>query len=216
MSEGDMKPGESTGHGRNGIDWDQLHRRLRASEAELARKINPDRDAQRAVLRARARELARDPQVEEAPAEVLEVVEFVLAGEHYAIESRYIREIGPLHDLTPLPCAPAFVLGLINVRGEILSVIDIKRFFELPEKGLTDLNKVIILQTPQMELGILADAVIGIRPISLQHLVMSLPTLTGLRAEYLKAVTPDPIAVLDAARLLSDSRILVNQDVEIT
>jgi len=70
--------------------------------------------------------------------------------------------------------------------GQILSVIDIKKFFGLPEKGLTDLNKVIVVRTQQMELGILADAVLGVRAIGLSDLQNSLPTLTGIRAEYLR------------------------------
>lgn len=50
--------------------------------------------------------------------------------------SEYVREIYPLKEFTPIPCTPPFVLGIINVRGQILSVIDIKKFFDLPEKGL--------------------------------------------------------------------------------
>jgi purine-binding chemotaxis protein CheW len=186
MKDANITPGQSPARGENGIDWEQIHRRLDASAAELARKLNPSPDVQRAVLRARARELAREIQTAEAPGESVEVIEFVLAGEHYAIESRYIREICPLQDLTPVPCAPAFVMGLILIRGEIVSVIDIRKVFELPEKGLTDLNKVLILQTPYMEFGILADAVVGMRSISPEDLVTSLPALTGIRTEYLK------------------------------
>jgi purine-binding chemotaxis protein CheW len=56
--------------------------------------------------------------LEETQIESQSVVEFLLGVERYAIEFKYIREIQPLRDLTPLPCAPPFVLGLINVRGK--------------------------------------------------------------------------------------------------
>jgi len=56
-------------------------------------------------------------------------------SEHYGIESCHIREILPLTEFTPLPCTPAFVLGLINVRGQILSVINIKKLLTYRKKS---------------------------------------------------------------------------------
>ena len=96
------------------------------------------------------------------------------------------------------------------MRGRILSVIDIKIFFDLPEKGLTDLNKVIVVRTHQMELGILADAVLGVRAFAPNEFQTSLPTLTGIRAEYLKGITKGPLVVLDMDKILSDEKIVVN------
>jgi purine-binding chemotaxis protein CheW len=156
-----------------------------------------------------AQEEKGDKELFESP---LEVVEFLLASEHYGIELTHIREIHALSELTPLPGTPAFVMGLANVRGQILSVIDIKKFFGLPEKGLTDLNKVIVVRTQQMELGILADAVLGVRAIGLNELQTSLPTLTGIRAEYLRGITKDPLVVLDVEKILSNEKIVVNDE----
>ncbi len=163
------------------------------------------------ILRARAQALARAP-LPEAEGESLEVLEFLLAYERYGIEMTWIRETLPLKELTPVPCTPPFVLGLINVRGQIVSVMDIKRFFDLPEKGLTDLNKVIILQDGGMVFGVLADAVCGVRTIPRAELHPSLPTLTGIREEYLKGVTGERMVVLDGRKLLSDRRIVVHEE----
>ncbi|HEV2176743.1 MAG TPA: chemotaxis protein CheW [Terriglobia bacterium] len=197
-----------------GIDWGQIHRRLEVSQAALERRLTPGREEEQKILRTRAKLLAREQESKRTPGPSLEVVEFLLGYEHYAIESSYIREIYPLRDLTPLPGTPPFVLGLINVRGQVLSIIDIRKFFDLPEKGLTDLNKVMVVRAGQMELGILADAILGVRSITIQSLQPSLPTLTGIRAEYLRGVTKDPLVVLDAEKLLSDRRIIVDEDVD--
>jgi purine-binding chemotaxis protein CheW len=70
-------------------------------------------------------------------------------------------------------------LGIINVRGQILSVLDLKKFFDLPERGLTD-RKGIILHSDQTEFGILAAAILGVRAIPLQAIQPALPTLTGV------------------------------------
>src|SRR5439155_26042073 len=104
--------------------------------------------------KARARVLAQEPAETAALEERLEVIEFRLADEQYGLESAYVREVYPMKELTPLPCTPPFVLGLINLRGQILSVIDIKKFFGLPERGLTDLNKALVVRTEVRQLGI--------------------------------------------------------------
>jgi purine-binding chemotaxis protein CheW len=200
-----------------GLDWAELHGRLDASQAALQRKLTPSLEEKRTILRARARSLAAQGKAEAtSPRLLLEVVEFVLGPEHYCIESSHIREIHPLSEFTPLPCTPAFVLGLVNVRGQILSIINIKKLFDLPEKGLTDLNKVIIVHADCMEVGILADAIIGVRSIALEELHPTLPTLTGIREEYLRGITKDPLVVLDVEKILSDGTILVNEAVDIT
>ena len=195
----------------DGIDWGRIHLRLEASRRALERGFAPDPDEKRRILRARAKRLAREPASQVKPAASLEVVEFLLAHERYGIESSYIREICALKDLRPLPATPGFVLGLIHVRGQILSVIDIKKFFDLPEKGLTDLNKVLILRSGAMELGILADAIFSARSIALEDLQPVLPTLTGIRADYVKGVTKDSLVILEMQKLLSDKRILVDE-----
>lgn len=166
------------------------------------------------ILRARAMELARETADGSAAEETLEVVEFLLAQERYGIESSYIREIYPLKELTPVPGTPRFVLGIINVRGQILSVIDIKKFFDLPERGLSNLNKVIILRNDTMEFGILADLIVDVRSIPASQIQPSLPTLTGIREQYLKGVTREHLVILDADRLLSDEKVVVQEEVQ--
>jgi purine-binding chemotaxis protein CheW len=194
-----------------GFDWTSLHRRLDASRAALKQRLTPSGEEKQRILRVRARSLASGAKAEaESPRQFLEVVPFVLGSEHYGIESRHIREILPLTEFTPLPCTPSFVLGLVNVRGQILSIINIKKLFDLPEKGLTNLNKIMIVHAGHIELGILADAILGVRSIALEELRSALPTLTGIRENYLKGITKDPLVVLDVENILSDERIVVN------
>ena len=166
------------------------------------------------ILLARARALARLPDDAPSAETMLDVLEFRLAQERYAIETRYVREVYPLKDLTPLPCTPLFVLGIVNVRGRILPVLDLKRFFELPEQGLTDLHRIILLEGNDLELGLLADATVGVRSIPVESLQPSLPTLTGIRGEYLKGVTAEHLVVLDVARILADPNIIVHEEVD--
>jgi purine-binding chemotaxis protein CheW len=177
--------------------------------------MNNQTSDSRQILRARARALART--TEGAPVAkglLLEVLEFRLAQEQYAVENRFVQEVHPLKELTPLPCTPPFVRGIVNVRGRILSVLDLKKFFDLPEKGLTDLHRIILVRGNDLELGLLADVIVGVRSISSDSLQPSLPTLTGIRADYLKGVTAERLVLLDLARILADPKIIVHEEVE--
>jgi purine-binding chemotaxis protein CheW len=207
-----MKTGKQAQREKTVIDWPAIHRHLETIDADARRAWLPDREETGRILKARAHALAQDAAAENE-AEHVEVVEFLLAHETYAVESRYVREVFPLENLTPLPCTPAFVLGIVNLRGEILSVIDIKKFFDLPEKGLTDLNRIIVLQCGDMVFGILADAITGVRLLPVSDIQPSLPTLTGIREDYLKGVTPGRTVILDAQRLLADEGIVVQEHV---
>lgn len=208
-----VKKGVSSESKRSVIDWGEVHRRIEATRTALERGLQPSIEERSRVLRERAKTLAIEPGMKAEAEEYIEVVEFLLSYERYALESEYVREVYPLGELTPVPCTPPFVLGIINVRGRILSVIDVRRFFDLPEKGLTNLNKIIILHSEDMEFGILADAIIGVRSVLLSELQTSLPTLTGVREEYLKGVTKERVVILNAEKLLSDRGIIVHENV---
>jgi purine-binding chemotaxis protein CheW len=163
------------------------------------------------ILRERARLLARvDAQEDDSTS--FEVVEFKLATERYALETRHVQGVHPLRDLTPLPGTPPFVSGIVNLRGRILPVLDLKKFFDLPERGLTDLHRIILVRGGDLEFGILADQIVGVQRIAEARLVPKLATLEGLQSDYLKGVTDDHVVVLDFERIVADPRIVVDDD----
>ncbi|MDM8535386.1 chemotaxis protein CheW [Desulfobacterales bacterium HSG17] len=165
------------------------------------------------ILRHRAKLLAKKPENKENQGFCLEIVEFQLAHERYGIEAEYICEVWPLKDFTPLPFTPPFIMGIINVRGQILSLMDIKKFFDLPDKGISDLNKVIIVHFNEMELGILADIIIGVQSVPLSAIQPPLPTLSGINESYLKGITKDRLIILDSQKILSDEKIIVHEKI---
>jgi purine-binding chemotaxis protein CheW len=196
------------------IDWGEIRARIENSRSAIESGWMPSAETTNKVLEDRARALAREAKGNEAAGEEIEILEFLLAYERYGIESSYIREVCSLKELTPLVCTAPFVSGIINVRGQIISVIDIKKFFDLPEKGLTDLNKVVIIRNGTMEFGILADVILGMRRVALRDIQPSLPTLTGIREQYLKGVTRERLVILDADKLLTDKNIVVHEESE--
>jgi len=109
----------------------------------------------------------------------------MLAGERYAVAAEFVREAVPLKDFSPIPCTPAFVLGMMNVRGQILTLIDVRRLFDLPCENLSELNQVLILRGADTEFGIVADAILGMHPVPLSDFQTSVPTLGGIHSEML-------------------------------
>jgi purine-binding chemotaxis protein CheW len=193
----------------------QSDRAFEKSESVMAKPFEVAPEEKRAILRSRAKRLSQEIESKGTGEEYFEVLEFLLAHETYAIETMFVREVYPMTELTPLPCTPAFVFGLINVRGQILTVMDMKKFFDLPERGITNLNKVIVIRKDAMELGILADEIIGIKSIFGDDIKPPPATITGIGAEYLKGVTEDRLIVLEADKVLSDKRLVVHEGVEL-
>lgn len=194
-----------------GVDWAAVHERLARAQQKMAARQQLSEAENARILQARARTLARPPQPVQTEA-TFEVIEFRLAGESYALELALAHEVLPLKELTPVPCTPSFVLGLINVRGRLLSVVDLRRFFGLPFTGISDLNKAILLRSGTMEFGILADRIVGVRvlPRSALH---TPPLLADARADFLLGVTAEALIVLAAEKLLTDPRIVVREEV---
>ena len=194
------------------IDWTEIHGRMAAAEAAVEHIGRASREVTRTALRARAEALARESDEGLHTRDSLEVVAFLLGQEKYGVQTRYVREVCPMNELTPLPGTPPFVLGIVNVRGQVLSVIDIGKLFDLPQRGVGDLDRVIVLQYGGMELGILGNSILGVEQVPADELQTTLPTLTGLRGEYLKGVARDRMAILDGTRLLADENIIVREE----
>ncbi|MET3134565.1 purine-binding chemotaxis protein CheW [Oxalobacteraceae bacterium GrIS 1.11] len=173
--------------------------------------VAADANTVRDILRSRAQALARVPAAV-ASGELLEMVEFMLGREHYAFELRWVREVANLPPVTPLPCVPAYVLGLINLHGQILSVIDIKRFFDLPQQGIANLNRVIVLRNHTMVFGVLADDILGVRRVE-RGAIHGAPA-NERQGAYLMGVTRERLLVLDAKKILCDPALRVDQDAD--
>lgn len=191
-------------------DWAAIRSRLGAARDALDRVWATERDEAERILRSRARALAR-PAATPPEGDAIDVLEFGLAGEAYAIEPRHVREVLPLATLVALPGVPDVVRGVANVRGEILSVVDLRRLFGLPGHGLGELDYAVVLHSPSMSFAILADAIVGLRRLPRSTIRAALPTLDGARADYLLGVTGESTAVLDGERLLADAMRLAGE-----
>ena len=133
--------------------------------------------------------------------------------ERDALLAAQVSDVQPLRELTPLPGTPDFLRGLVNIRGRLVPVIDLKRFFGLPEPGITDLHRVLLLQKDGIEIGLLADTVEGVATVPASAIQPPLPTLAGIHADYVHGITAERLVVLDADAILDDQRIIIDEEV---
>ncbi len=90
---------------------------------------------------------------------VLQWVTFRLAGETYGINVMQVQEVLRYSEVAPVPGAPPYVLGIINLRGNVVTVIDTRHRFGLPAADVSDQTRIVIIETDAHVIGILVDAV---------------------------------------------------------
>ena len=172
----------------------------------------PQHDAAKvgAILAERARAFAQ-PVVERDETSFSELLTFRLAGREYAIETQHIHEVFIVHEITPVPGVPDFIVGICAFRGEIISVVDLRAFFGIPKRGLTDLNRVIVLSDETVTFGILADYITDIYVRPVDQFSPIVPGTTPIPQRYLLGVTDGSVLVLDAAAILADPALVIDQ-----
>ncbi len=90
---------------------------------------------------------------------ILQYVTFKLAKETYGINVMQIKEVLRYSEIAPVPGSPSYVLGIINLRGSVVTVIDTSQRFGLPTAEITDNTRIVIIESEGHEIGILVEAV---------------------------------------------------------
>ena len=158
------------------------------------------------IFTERAKELARCPE-EEVNSSLIELTEFQLADQRFAFPSTSVREVTSLRSLTPLPCAPPFVLGIFNLRGRILPLIDIAPFCGLYDSRDTTPTTAVITHADDLEVGIAADVILSVRAVAQDTLQPAPATIPPALSQYIRHITAEGTVVLDAPRLLNGARV---------
>lgn len=169
-----------------------------------------DASQKRTILRERARALARHPEAPQTPGSPLLVLTFEAGSDRYGLDIACVREVQPVQQLTPLPGVPAFVAGIVHLRGQMLGVVDLVRFFDLPVASEPLPRQiVVIVRVREAEFGVFADAVAGVQTLDAAELQPTPPTLAGIRGDVLRGITAAGLIVLDGRRLATHDRLVL-------
>src|SRR5687767_10733961 len=124
------------------IDWDNIYRRLDTIERvlEATTQLNQEREAE--ILAERALLLARESKtsLDLTYSDRLLVIAFQVGEQRYAVEVKDIQEIVTLAQIVRVPCVPDFIAGVTNVRGNIVTLLDVRRLFGDTSESIVDLK----------------------------------------------------------------------------
>jgi purine-binding chemotaxis protein CheW len=159
------------------------------------------------LLKQRAEQLAKQATTPESGDE-LEVLVCRLGSERYAIETRTLRAVQWASGITPVPCTPPYVVGIVSVRGEIVTLLDLATMLGLaaaPAEATT--CPVLLVGLPGLRCGLVVDEVLGVERLRLKELM---PSLTG--REFTRGLAPEGTVLLDLEQLLGSGRFQVLDD----
>jgi purine-binding chemotaxis protein CheW len=167
----------------------------------------PDPGAE-ALLKLRAERLASVP-VDTQQGDQIEVIICRLGDERYAVETRVLRAVQWTGAATPVPSTPDYVLGLVSIRGEIITLLELAAMLGLPTRSIssqTGTRPALLIGLSGVRAGLVVDEVLGVDQMRLDTLQ---PALSG--REFARGVAPGPIVLLDVESLLKSGRFDVDE-----
>lgn len=191
------------------VDWPAFHRRMARMLEASQTLLKPSPDQSRRILAERARRLAIAPDPGRQADQTMEILSFKLGRETYGLETRYAREVIRLADFTVVPGVPDFMIGVANLRGDILPVFDLMRFFGLSSQGLMDRSRVVVVGLASAEFGVIADQVQEVHVLTAPTFVEKPPFEVSRGRECIRGVTTDAMIVLDGDSLTRDRRLFI-------
>ena len=138
----------------------------------------------------------------------IQLVTFRLKDESYGINVMQVQEVLRVAEIAPVPGAPHYVLGIINLRGNVVTVIDTRTRFGLPQAEIDDLSRIIVIESEAQVVGILVDAVAEVVDLHVSEIDSAPNVGNEESSRYIQGVASrdnNLLIVVDLYKLLSDS-----------
>lgn len=145
--------------------------------------------------------------VKEGNDQVLQWVTFQLDDETYGINVMQVQEVLRYSEIAPVPGAPDYVLGIINLRGNVVTVIDTRTRFGLPTSEVTDQSRVAIIEADEQVIGILVDSVAEVVYLRTSEIDSAPNVGTEESAKFIQGVSNrdgELLILVDLNKLLTD------------
>ncbi len=137
-------------------------------------------------------------------------VTFSLENETYGIDVMQIREVLRTPEISPVPGAPVYVLGIINLRGNVVAIIDTRSRFGLPSREVDDASRIVILEAGDYVVGFLVDSVSEVAELNNGEIEPAPDTGGRDAARYISGLCNRDrglLILIDADKLLSDEEL---------
>lgn len=136
---------------------------------------------------------------------VVELVAFELLDEIYAIDIKYVEEIQRSQEITDVPHTPEHILGVINLRGQIIPVIDLKIKFGMEKSEVTNMTRIIVVNVEGIVVGLQVDSVSEVLRLTTDKIEPPSPVISTIDSEQIQGVGKDEgkmIIILDVEKIL--------------
>ncbi|MFC0557754.1 chemotaxis protein CheW [Halalkalibacter alkalisediminis] len=118
----------------------------------------------------------------------LKVIVFQLKDEEYAIEVDYIQSIERMQHVTRIPRTYPFVTGVMNLRGVITPIINLRKRFGIEEKEIDEATRILVISKDQLEIGVIVDGANDVIDIPVEKIEPPPEVIGGVEADYLRGV----------------------------
>jgi purine-binding chemotaxis protein CheW len=165
-------------------------------------KMEPQRRSEGGEIALYEEDLYEKAELKE---ETIQFVVFRLAREWYGVEITKVKEVIKVEKITYIPSSPEHIAGIINLRGNVLSVTDLKRIFALPHEELTEKTRIVAIESGIVETGLLVDEVAEAIEVPVSKIEPTLSTIAPEMAEYIEGqcrVNGKLIALLNGEKIL--------------
>jgi purine-binding chemotaxis protein CheW len=140
-------------------------------------------------------------------AEILQLVTFKLGNEEYAVDILKVQEINRMKEITRVPNTPAYVEGVINLRGKVIPVINLRSKFSLEEREIDIQSRIMIMDIQGITMGLVVDAVSEVLRIPSSIVEPTPPMASDISSEYIKGIAK----LEDRLIILLDMEMLVGK-----
>lgn len=201
------------------IDWDAVRKRIAQVGQILSGEDEIDETTMQRVWERRAEQLAQVHEIED-DAESIELVLMCVVNKVFGLPVRHVNDIRPLGCITSVPRTPDWLAGVTHWRGRILTVIDVRHYFDLLDGDASHVSSstcLIVVESPSMQIGLLVDDVLSINRLGITQ--KQLPDAAAhVPDRYISGVAQSDdleypsVAILDLQCMLADPRLVVRMD----
>lgn len=152
--------------------------------------------------------VAEAVMVESHSENLLQLVSFNLGKEEFAVDILKIQEINRMVEITKVPKSPEFVEGVINLRGKVIPIIDLRKRFNLPGSDISKQTRIVVVDIDNKVVGLVVDAVSEVLRLPASTVEPTPPIVAGIDSEYINGVgkLEDRLLILlDLNKILSKS-----------
>ncbi|WP_275994180.1 chemotaxis protein CheW [Argonema antarcticum] len=170
---------------------------------------------ERAIFRERSQNLMRSSEKEDLTG-LIPLAVIGLSGEYFGLDLKLIREFTDIRKVTPVPCCPPHIIGNMNLRGEIVTLVDVRRLLNMPILGAETTAKVMVVCVDDLVAGIKVDEVFDVMYLHPAQISPVPAAVHSINDEYLQGTAPyggKMMSLLDLQKMFNKGDMIVNEEI---